>query len=257
MIVYFFIALIATLLGASTGMGGGVIIKPLMDLLGDYDITAISIFSSATVLSMAVVATIKQAAKGFKITGTIVSTTLGAVFGGVFGSVLFSFLTKNLNPNNITAIQSLALVFLLAICLVYEKIPHMNIRSMLVQGMIGAVLGLFSSFLGIGGGPINVAVLCIFFSLELRRATIASVFIIIFSQAASLITKAAGGVFVSVEDFSVLLYMIPAAVIGAVVGSRLNLSLPEKGIKILYKFSVSLVIAYAIDDGRFFICHYG
>ena len=34
-IIYFFLALVSTTIGSLTGMGGGVIIKPLMDVLGD------------------------------------------------------------------------------------------------------------------------------------------------------------------------------------------------------------------------------
>jgi len=86
MSVYFFIAFGATLIGSIAGMGGGVIIKPMMDLIGHYDILTISVISSMTVLSMAIVATIKQVKNGFKITDTIIFITAGAVIGGVLGT---------------------------------------------------------------------------------------------------------------------------------------------------------------------------
>ena len=54
MILYLIVALLATLLGSAAGMGGGVIIKPMMDLLGDYNVIEISVFASITVLCMAV-----------------------------------------------------------------------------------------------------------------------------------------------------------------------------------------------------------
>jgi len=104
MLIYFVVALLATLIGATAGMGGGVIIKPILDLLGDYDIITISVFSSITVLSMAIVSTVKHIKKGLKISDTMIYTTIGAVLGGAFGSSLFSLFRNSLNSNLITAI---------------------------------------------------------------------------------------------------------------------------------------------------------
>ena len=61
--VYFLIALFATTAGAMTGMGGGVIIKPLLDLLGGYDTATIGVLSSLTVLIMSLVSVAKQMLK--------------------------------------------------------------------------------------------------------------------------------------------------------------------------------------------------
>ncbi|HLQ75126.1 MAG TPA: sulfite exporter TauE/SafE family protein, partial [Alloiococcus sp.] len=54
-LIYFAVGLIATIFGALAGLGGGVIIKPVLDLLGDYDVGTISVLSAATVFSMSVV----------------------------------------------------------------------------------------------------------------------------------------------------------------------------------------------------------
>ncbi len=48
-LLYFFIALICTFAGAITGMGGGVVIKPVLDLMGDFDSASIGALSSITV----------------------------------------------------------------------------------------------------------------------------------------------------------------------------------------------------------------
>lgn len=246
MIIYFLVALFATLIGSLAGMGGGVIIKPILDMLGDYNITTISILSSITVLSMAIVATARQVKKGFKITDIIIITTIGAVFGGVLGSILFNQLKAGLNPNTITIIQSAVLILLLVLCLMYEKLPHMHIQSMILKGIVGVTLGLFSSFLGIGGGPINVAVLCLLFNFEIRQAARVSVFIILFSQIAGLITKGISGSFASMESYMMLYVMIPAAIIGGLVGTRLNLSISDKSIKIIFKTTIVLVMVICL-----------
>ncbi len=108
--------------------------------------------------------------------------------------------------------------------------------------MVGLTLGMLASFLGIGGGPINVAALCVFMGTELRLSARISVFIILFAQFAGLITKAVTGMVSQVQDFTVLLVMIPAAIIGGLVGSQLNLKLSDEKISYLFRGAVILVI---------------
>ena len=52
MLVFFVVALGASVVGAICGIGGGVIIKPVLDLLHLETVPAISFFSGCTVLSM-------------------------------------------------------------------------------------------------------------------------------------------------------------------------------------------------------------
>ena len=67
MILYFCIGLFATTFGSLVGLGGGVVIKSILDAIGTYDLTTIGILSSFTVFSMAVVSTGRQIKKGFKV----------------------------------------------------------------------------------------------------------------------------------------------------------------------------------------------
>ena len=66
-LLYFLIAIGATTVGSLTGMGGGVIIKPLMDLLGGFDVETIGVLSSITVFAMSIVSVGKQIAQKAKI----------------------------------------------------------------------------------------------------------------------------------------------------------------------------------------------
>lgn len=54
-LIYFIIGLIATLIGSLAGLGGGIIIKPMLDLLGHFDVATITILSAATVFAMSIV----------------------------------------------------------------------------------------------------------------------------------------------------------------------------------------------------------
>ena len=50
-----------------------------------------------------------------------------------------------------------------------------------------------SAFLGIGGGPINLAILSFCFSMDSKTAALNSLYIILFSQAASFINTLVRG----------------------------------------------------------------
>ena len=80
------ISLFATTLGAISGVGGGIIIKPVYDALSGLDVATINFMSGCTVLSMSIVSLIKSRNSGVKL-DKIKSTTLalGAAVGGVLG----------------------------------------------------------------------------------------------------------------------------------------------------------------------------
>ena len=89
-LIYFLIIIFANTIGAISGMGGGVIIKPLLDAIGAHSLSAISFYSSIAVFTMAIVSTIKQLNNGIKVQLIPVLTlSIGSVIGGFLGNELF------------------------------------------------------------------------------------------------------------------------------------------------------------------------
>ncbi len=81
--LYFLVAILATTIGSLAGIGGGVIIKPAMDFLGHYDLPTISVISSITVLSMAIVSTWRRSIRDTALkprSSTLVQGPFSAVF---------------------------------------------------------------------------------------------------------------------------------------------------------------------------------
>src|SRR5699024_10800605 len=52
---YFLIGLLTSVIGAISGLGGGVFIKPILDFFGHYPITTIGVLSSTSVFTMSAV----------------------------------------------------------------------------------------------------------------------------------------------------------------------------------------------------------
>lgn len=83
------------------------------------------------------------------------------------------------------------------------------------------MLGMLSSFLGIGGGPINLVVLFYFFSMPTKVAAQNSLYVILLSQISSLIFSFATASIPEVSPVPLVCMML-AGVAGGILGRRLN-----------------------------------
>ena len=92
-IVYFFVIIIANSIGAVSGMGGGVIIKPIFDFIGADSVTSITFYSAIAVLTMSIVSTFRQFKSGIELELKIIGwLSAGAVVGGIIGNATFEYL---------------------------------------------------------------------------------------------------------------------------------------------------------------------
>ena len=121
-ILYFLIAIGATTVGSLTGMGGGVIIKPLMDVLHHFDVETIGVLSSITVFSMSVVSIGKQILAKAEIPYKIaVPLALGSVLGGYIGQEMLRAIVEALQAQGIvTVIQNAMLAILILLVYFYS-----------------------------------------------------------------------------------------------------------------------------------------
>ncbi len=256
-LVYFLLAFIATTLGAMAGLGGGVIIKPILDIYGHYDISTISILSSLTVLTMAVVSTINQMRLGFKIKKNMIVLTIGAILGGAFGKQLFSPFVISINSNQLRGRQAIILALLLIIVAFKDKLPKSSIKNIGVIFLLGVLLGTIATFLGIGGGLINVAILCIVLGFSTKDAAVISIFIILFSQASKLALIQLDSGF-SNYDLSMLKFMIPGGIVGGYLGSRFNRVFDNRVINQIFNYiliGIILINVYIAFDAFFAILY--
>ncbi|WP_270658790.1 sulfite exporter TauE/SafE family protein [Paraclostridium bifermentans] len=247
-IIYFLVALFSTILGSSAGLGGGIIIKPVLDSLGDYALPTINLLSSSTIFIMSIVTVFYQLKKKDKINpkNTIVVAT-GSVVGGIIGQKLMSFiLSKDINIDLINNIQSIIIIILLISVFLYMRnkgnIKSYKINNILAIGLLGLFLGAISAFLGIGGGPINVAAFTILFSMTANEAARNSILVIFFSQGSKIISIAVTTGFSS-YNLDMLPYMLVGGVLGGIIGYKINKAVSEKSIiKIFNSVTLSIIL---------------
>lgn len=238
--IFFVICFSASIIGAICGIGGGVIIKPVLDAFHVMDVATISFLSGCTVLSMTTYSVIKSKISGEshidQKTGFLLA--VGAALGGLAGKWMFSYISA-LSPdrNKVGAVQAFCLLIVTLGTLIYtiykEKITTKNLKNPLICVLIGLFLGILSSFLGIGGGPINLVVLFFFFSMTTKIAAENSLYIIFFSQIASLLSSI---VTKSVPDFqiSMLVMMVIGGIAGGIAGRALNRKISDKTVDKLF-----------------------
>ncbi len=250
-IIYFVLALLATTIGSLTGMGGGVIIKPLMDVLGDYDVQTIGVISSITVFTMAIVSIIKQLKSKTVIPfKTTIPLAIGSVAGGFIGQKILDFIVEALNANFITTIvQNIMLAVLILCVIIYMKnkyrIKGKKFDGIIISLIVCLFLGFCSSFLGIGGGPINVALIIYLFSYDTKTATVCSIMTILFAQISKLTTTALTTGF-DAFDLSVVPLMAIGAVLGGFIGASLNKKFSEKAVEKAFNAVQVLVLSLTI-----------
>lgn len=240
----------ASALGSIVGAGGGVIIKPVVDLLGLLPVSVNSFCAGCTVLCMSVVSLLRSRSSGGKLRLRMtIPLAMGAVLGGFVGKWLFELVRSSFGDENVLgAIQALALTVITALVLLYvckkDRMRSMKVQSIPVALFIGICLGVISTFLGIGGGTSNVAVLFFFFSMDAKEAAKNSLFIIMCSQLASI---AAALVAHTVPDVSlpILLCMMGGGVAGAQLGAVCSRRMRAEGVERLLK--LLLVVIVCID----------
>ena len=255
-LVYFFVCFAACTIGAICGVGGGVVIKPVLDLISDAGASAISFLSGCTVLAMCLYSVIKGAVSKENSVTTRESTPLavGAAAGGIIGKELFSALVSAAaDKGRVSGIQALVLLIVTVGTLIYtirsEKIKTLEVKNIAARACIGLALGLLSSFLGIGGGPINLVVLYYFFSMDVKTAASNSLYIILFSQAASLITTVVTGK-IPVFSWSMLILMILGGLFGGIAGRAVCRKIDSSTVKKLFIALMALIIVICIYNSR-------
>lgn len=248
-ILYIVIIIFANTLGAISGMGGGVIIKPLFEVIQAHDIAAISFYSSVAVLTMSCVSTVKQLKNGVSLNGRMVfQLSIGSIVGGLLGNALFVYLLEMLPRDGyVQIIQIVLTIVTLLFSYWYSSHNdwHYNFQNKWARVFTGVALGGIASLLGIGGGPINVAFLMLIFHVPIKKATVYSIVIILFSQLSKVSSIVVQGQW-HAFDMGMLWAIIPSAIIGGLLGAQVSKKVSSKTVDKVYKGVILFVLAINI-----------
>lgn len=231
---YFILSFFATTIGTIVGVGGGLIIRPLLNLL-DVSKGLASFTSAITVFAMALTNFIVCKIQGKKIeVKNIVLVGVGATIGGFFGGSLMVYFSERFI--NITYLG--AVLVMLVSVIIREKVEIESVQNPIIKILLGTMCGMLSSFFGIGGGPFLMTVLLVFLNLDPKEAAIQSVLITMLSTTSSMIRYAISGY----ADFSLAAYCVSAGILGGIIGRKISVRLKDSTVRRLFYLVLAIII---------------
>lgn len=249
--VLFLIAYFAGLIGALTGLGGGVILVPVLVLLLNIDLK----YAMGTSL-ISVIATSSGAALTFMnnhYTNLKIGMFLevGAILGAIVGALLIKYMPTAI----ISIIFGIVLLLSAWLSLTHHKAkppkaihPPKNLYTILrtpIAFILMTIAGGLSGLLGVGSGALKVLSLELVMGLPYKVATSTSNFMIGMTASASVgIYLSAGYIYPEIA-FPVLIGVLIGSFIGSKILIRAN---PEK-LKILFVIIIFFLAVQMIYKG--------
>ena len=242
----------AGMLGSMIGLGGGIIVVPVLTFLG-FPPTAAASNSLFAALSNAIASTVSYSKQ------KRIEFSLGLNLGllSVPGTVLGAVISTDTAPEIFKILFGFVLIASAAYIFLRRKIESKE-KTLSKQMMIFAVgasffAGIISSFFGIGGGIIFVPLMVVGMGMAMKRAAPTSQLILLFASLSGVIVHSVLGH----PDFLQAGFLAIGSFIGGLIGARLSIDIKERYLQIL----VSVVILIAagklffdsmVDNSNFF-----
>ncbi len=244
------IIFLACSIGAIVGFGGGVIIKPVLDGMGFCTIDIVNFVSSCAVLAMSISSMVRHRIQKTQFDKKIaLSLSLGAVIGGYLGNRLFRLAIDGIGKEKLVVFQAVMIILFVGFAEFYVNMKNpktFHLTNPVAMVVSGLALGMLNSFLGIGGGPINMTVLLLLFSLAVKQGAVYSICVVFFCQLSNLVTLFINNRFEPyVEYWPLIICGMVAAVVGGLLGSTLNKKFSDKTVRII--FSLVMLVVFGIN----------
>lgn len=226
----------AGILGSIIGLGGGIIIVPILTFFG-FPPTLAASNSIFAVFSNAIASSISYAKQ------QRIEYHIGLKLGllSIPGTVLGAYISSEITPSIFKILFALILISASFYIFSKRKIEPKNINfsKQIMIFAIGASFfaGIISGLFGVGGGIIFVPLMVIVMGLSMKNAAPTSQFILLLASASALIAHTILGH----PDFYQALLLASGAFVGGLVGARLSLEIKENSLKIL----ISIVMVAA------------
>ena len=232
----------AGILGSMIGLGGGIIVVPVLTFLG-FSPTAAASNSLFAALSNSVASTISYSRQ------KRIEFSLGIKLGllSIPGTVLGAIVSTDVAPDIFKILFGFVLIASAVYIFLRKKIETKE-KTLSIQMMIFAIgasffAGIISAFFGIGGGIIFVPLMVVGMGMAMKKAAPTSQLILLFSSLSGVISHSLLGH----PDFTQAGFLAIGSFAGGLVGARLSIDIKERYLQII----VSVVILIAA--GKLFL----
>jgi uncharacterized membrane protein YfcA len=259
-------AYLAGLAGSLTGLGGGVVIIPLLTLFFHVDIRyaiGAALVASIATSSGSASAYVKEGITNVRLGMFLeIATTTGAVIGAIlaiytpvnivailFGVMLIFSAAMTLRKKNESALtQGSKLSYLLKLNSSYpgkEGRIDYKLTNVGAGFSIMTVAGMLSGLLGIGSGALKVLAMDTAMKVPFRVSTTTSNFMVGVTAAASAVVYLQRGYI----DPGIAFPVIIGVLAGAFTGSKLLMRINVKSLKLIFSIAITLIALNMIYNG--------
>ncbi|MFB5628531.1 MAG: sulfite exporter TauE/SafE family protein [Nitrosarchaeum sp.] len=227
---------VAGILGSMIGLGGGIVVVPVLTFFG-FPPTLAASNSLFAAFSNAIGSTLSYSRQ------KRIDYSLGLKLGllSVPGTVLGAYISSDVTPGIFKILFGLVLISSAVYIFLRKKIQtrEKNLTTMMIVFVVGASFfaGIISSFFGIGGGTVFVPLMVVGLGMTMKRAAPTSQFILLFASLSGIITHSILGH----PDFIQAGLLAAGAFFGGIIGARISLDIKERYLQILV--SVIIIIA--------------
>ena len=242
--LYFLVALFASALGSVTGIGGGLIIRPALTVMG-FDVGLATFTSAASVFVMSCFSIVARRVWKTDIEmSSLGLLAVGSIAGAFAGAYILSFL----QPVVVSLLFILFLMVIGALLIAKKHFSVRNISNPWLKIGIGLVVGVTAGLFGIGGGLMLMIALMYLFGSKPKEAVVQSLFVAMLASAAALIQYVINGF----ADFSLLVYVLPGSILGSIFGLLVAKRMQENTVVVL----LLMIVAAGIASQVFFVATY-
>ncbi len=243
---FFGIGLVTSSIVTFLGIGGGLVILPVLLYFTDVGVKPATAISAVQVFFASSFGTI------FNWLQKTINFRYAVIFGISSGITYFlgSYFTVEIPENAIKIIYLVSII--LALVLFYLKRGSNNDNDLAAAAKripakidylkiipIALIAGFSFGILGVGGGFLYVPLLILLFDLPLKIAIGTSLMIVLFNAVPGIIGK-----LLSIEfDIFLGISVAVGAVIGSRIGTFINRKISEKVIKIVFTLLLAVIIA--------------
>ena len=231
----------AGILGSMIGLGGGIIVVPILTFFG-FPPTVAASNSLFAAFSNSVASTISYSKQ------KRIEYSLGLKLGllAIPGTVLGAVISSDVAPDLFKILFGFILIISAAYIFLRKQVESREkiISKQLIIFIIGTSFfaGIISSFFGIGGGIIFVPLMVVGMGVSMKKAAPTSQLILLFASLSGIIVHSILGH----PDFIQSGFLAIGSFFGGLVGAKLSLSVKERNLKIL----ISVVLL--ITSGKLF-----
>ncbi|RXK01083.1 hypothetical protein CRU98_01120 [Arcobacter sp. CECT 8986] len=172
------------------GVGGGMILVPLLIVLG-YEMKEAIAISIMQMVFSSIFGSFLNAKKSFEVLKDGIYIGIGGLIGGSFSAIIIS------NFSNQSLQYFFMIIIVLSILKIFfspaEPIKEIKEQNRLLLVLIGFVVGLFAMSIGVGGSVMLTPILVGFMHYSIKKATSLGLFFVVFSSISGFISLSIHG----------------------------------------------------------------